>query len=439
MNTHVMPHSAPNSSALGPTPRLFDYGHVVPIMRDGLLDCYLRWAKEYRDDYVIYAGTERRVVVVRPESAREVLFNRDKFERNTHPTKNLFGAGHLRLNGSTWRERRHVFAPPFRADSLDMLVPIVQDEADRLITLWRSRLGTFKPQRDLSFSMLRILGRLIFGFDFDEHEHGGRSLHRSLITLSMDSVLRHLLPRPLVWAMNWRELRFARRFLDGLSTQILEKGQSTPFMDALREAVAEGQINRATAIDEIRTFLVAGHETSATAIAWTLATLAEHPAVMTTLAQDLDASRNAQRLSDVEKLETTARVVKEVMRLFPPVPISCSRAKQDLTLGRIEVARGTTIDVCSYVLHRLPWHWADADRFDPQRFLETPTPGTYFPFLMGPHTCLGARLAMVELPLMTARLLDAFDIRLPEGPPKLNLRLSLHPANLRIAVEPRVR
>ncbi len=101
------------------------------------------------------------------------------------------------------------------------------------------------------------------------------------------------------------------------------------------------------------------------------------------------------------------------------------------------VARGTPIDVCSYVLHRLPWHWADAERFDPQRFLETPTPGTYFPFLLGAHTCLGARLAMVELPLMTARLVDAFDIRLPEGPPKLNLRLSLHPANLKIAVKPR--
>ncbi|HRI72364.1 MAG TPA: cytochrome P450, partial [Polyangium sp.] len=408
-------------------------------MRDGLLGCYLRCAKEYRDDYVFYAGPERRVVVVRPYSARGGLFKREAFERNTHPAKNLFGEGLLRLNGSTWRDRRHLFAPPFRAESLDMLVPVVQDEANRLITLWRSRSGTFKPQRDLSFSMLRILGRLIFGFDFDEQEHGGRSLHRSLITLSMDAVLRHLLPRPLVWAMNWRELRFARRFMDGLCTQILEKGRSTPFMDALRGAVVEGQIDRATAIDEIRTFLVAGHETSATAIAWTLATLPEHPNVMTTLAQDLEASRNAQSLSDVERLETTARVVKEVMRLFPPVPISCSRATQDLTLGRIEVARGTPIDVCSYVLHRLPWHWTDAERFDPQRFLETPTPGTYFPFLLGAHTCLGARLAMVELPLMTARLVDAFDIRLPEGPPKRNLRLSLHPANLKIAVKPRAR
>lgn len=408
-------------------------------MRNGLLDCYLRWAKEYRDDYIIYAGPARRVVVVRPESAREVLFNQEKFERNTHPTKNLFGEGLLRLNGATWRDRRHLFAPPFRAESLDMLVPIVQDEANRLITLWRSRSGTFKPQRDLSFSMLRILGRLMFGFDFDEREHGGRSLHRSLIALSTDTVLRHLLPRPLVWAMNWREVRFARRFLNDLSTRILEKGWSTPFMDALRGAVVEGQINRATAIDEIRSFLVAGHETSATAIAWTIATIPEHPAVLTTLAQDLEASRNAQSLSDVEKLETTVRVVKEVMRLFPPVPISCSRATQDLTLGRLEVARGTPIDVSSYVLHRLPWHWADAERFDPQRFRETPPPGTYFPFLLGPHTCIGARLAMVELPLMTARLVDAFDIRLPEGPPKLNLRLSLHPANLRIAVEPRTR
>lgn len=125
------------------------------------------------------------------------------------------------------------------------------------------------------------------------------------------------------------------------------------------------------------------------------------------------------------------------MRLYPPVPISVSVATEDTQLGRIRVRRGTRIDVCSYVLHRLPWLWPEPGTIDPERFRATPAPGTWFPFLLGPHTCLGMRLALIELPLVAARLAGAFELTLPEGPPRPNLRLSLHPAGLTIAARAR--
>lgn len=84
-------------------------------------------------------------------------------------------------------------------------------------------------------------------------------------------------------------------------------------------------------------------------------------------------------------------------------------------LGRLDVSRGTRVDVCSYVVQRLPWLWPDPERVDPDRFLAAPAPDTWFPFLAGPHTCLGVRLAMIELPLMAARILDAFEVTPPTG------------------------
>lgn len=390
-----------------------------------------------KDDFVIHAGPVRHVVVVRPESARQVLGGDPAFERNIAPTRNLFGRGLLRLDGAPWRARRQLFAPPFRGEMLDEAVPIIQEETTRMISAWRARSAPFKPARDLSFLTLRVLGRLLFGFEFEEGRHGGRSLHAALITLATDSVLRHLLPAPLVWAMNVRAVRSARRFLDGLCAEVLARGGDTPFMSALRAARAEGELDGPTAIDELRTFLIAGHETTATALAWTLATVASDPSIAAPLRPERELAARARSSEHVAELKATLLTVKEVMRLYPPVPLSVSVANADTSLGDLPIPRGTLVDVCAYVLHRLPWLWPDPDRFDAQRFVTPPPPGTWLPFLIGPHTCIGARLAMLELPLIAARILDAFELSLPDGPPRVNLRLSLHPAGLRLAVRPR--
>lgn len=99
--------------------------------------------------------------------------------------------------------------------------------------------------------------------------------------------------------------------------------------------------------------------------------------------------------------------------------------------------RGTRIDFLSYVLHRLPSHWPDPLRFDPSRFHAKPAKGTYLPYLHGGHTCLGLRLADLEVPLVTARLAGALRFELPKGPPKANLRLSLNPGGLEVRVRRR--
>jgi cytochrome P450 len=368
---------------------------------------------------------------------RRVLSDDGDFVRNTQPTETLFGKSLLRLEGEPWRRRRTLLAPPFRREAMTEAIAIIHDEIDQLIASWRIRSEVFGPTRDLSACLLRILCRFAFGFDFDVERHGGSPLHRALAVLSADSILRLFLPRPVVWAMNGRGLGRARATLDRLANELLDKGRDTPLMRTLRTAMAERTIDRAAAIDELRTLMIAGHETSATAIAWSIALLAQHRELAEPVRAEGARAAEVREIAELAELRATNGWVKETMRLFPPVPVSVWQTTRATELGRFTLARGTRVDISSYVIHRLARQWPEPERFDPSRFSSPPPFGSYLPFLAGPHTCMGIHLAMVELPLITARLADAFEFELPEGPPRVNLRLSLHPAGLRIRTHPR--
>jgi cytochrome P450 len=404
------------------------------MLAEGPLQAYLRWAIAQRRDFVIWAGARPHVVVIEPESVREMLLG-DHIIRNIEPIEAIFGEGLLRLEGESWKQRRSLYAAAFRGEPLAELVGIVQSEVERLIGSWHDRAGqAFRPSRDLSACLLRILGRFLFGFDFDEQRHGGKPLHTALVTLASDSVMRHF--TPLLARRNRAAVAAARRWLDDLCEEILRVGRDTPFLSALRGALARGEVDRATVIDELRTFLIAGHETSATAVAWVIALLAEHGELAEPLRREAQLAPGITTVAQVGELEITARWVKETLRLYPTVPLAVSRAASDVRLGRLEVAHGTRIDMSCYVQHRLPWHWPNPERFDPDRFSRPPSFGTYLPFSMGPHTCLGQQLAMIEVPLLVSRLASQFTFELPEGPPRPNLRVSLHPAGLTIIARP---
>lgn len=435
----VFPLPAPRVlwGPVGPAPRLIDGGHLGPILRTGLLESCLRWAREIDDDFVIWAGPSPRVIVVRPESARRVLLGGHDFVRNALPTSNLFSRGLLRLEGAPWRRRRDALAPAFSPDAMRVAIEIIHDETDHLIDRWGTRSGTFRPARDLSFTMLRVLGRFSFGVDFDEERHQGKMLHRALITLSTDAVIRHLLGRAASTMIHGRAVRRALRRLDRTCAEILEVGRDTPLMTALRSMLHVGELDRRTVLVELRSLLVAGHETSATALSWAVAMLAQYPELAGPLREDGLVARAVTEPRHAQGLHAALRWVRETMRLYPPVPVSVSQSIRALTLGRVEMPARCRVDVLSFLLHRSPRLWVDPEKFRPERFLTKPRPGSYFPFLVGPHTCMGIHLAMLELPLVLSRLAASFDFELPDGPPEVNLRISLHPKNFTARVRAR--
>lgn len=418
----------------GPAASLLDLGHLRPIFQRGALEAYLGWALESQGrDFVVWAGTVPHVVLVRPQSVEAVLQRGEDFLRNVEPSQALFGLGLLRMEGKPWQRRRVLEAGAFHPGPLQQARALIAEEAERLIAHWRTRSEVFSPTRELSACMLRILGRFLFGFQLDPERHGGRALHRALVTLTQDVVQRHFLPPRLVEAWSGRRVAEALAWVESLCRELLAHGGDTPLLRALRGALQRGELSEQVVLDELRNFLIAGHETSATALSWVLALLAQHPEA----AEQVCAEVAAQGL---ERLEYTTCLVKEALRLYPPAPFSASVAMREAVLGDLLLPAGTRVDICSYVLHRLPELWPEPERFRPERFLDFDdrSTGAYFPFLLGPHRCVGAGLAMLELPLLTAMVAHSFHLELPEGPPRPNLRVSLHPAGFRLRLRPRL-
>jgi cytochrome P450 len=175
--------------------------------------------------------------------------------------------------------------------------------------------------------------------------------------------------------------------------------------------------------DEIITLMLAGHETSATGLTWTFHLLARHPEIEERLCAELAhvlGGRPAMT-ADLPRLPYLKQVVQESMRLYPPVWGIARKCTEETEFGAYRVPRNAYIAITMYVLHRHPQYWPDPERFDPERFdpkrSESRHSYCYLPFSAGPRACIGAGMAMLEIQLVLAQLLQRFRVRpLPDHP-----------------------
>jgi cytochrome P450 len=186
--------------------------------------------------------------------------------------------------------------------------------------------------------------------------------------------------------------------------------------------------------DQIVTFIVAGHETVASALTWTFALLAENPEVLRTLQAEADAvlGGNAAQFADYQRLPYARAVIDETLRLYPPAWLITRNSLGDDLLGGYEVPEGSLIIMSPWLLHRHPDVWVNPDRFDPQRFMDGDIDRSAFiPFGAGPRQCIGRDFAYVEAVLLLASLIAHFDFEYPVGsmrPPAVPL-VTMRPAH----------
>ncbi|HZW83062.1 MAG TPA: cytochrome P450, partial [Candidatus Deferrimicrobium sp.] len=173
--------------------------------------------------------------------------------------------------------------------------------------------------------------------------------------------------------------------------------------------------------DEVMTIFLAGHETCANALTWTLYLLAGHPDVQERLTEEVSAALHGQDLSyaDLERLPYTTMVFNEALRLYPPAWIMARDAIEDDVIEGWSIPAGSTVFLSPYVTHRLPAFWDDPLRFDPLRFspqLSSARPRfAYFPFGGGQRQCLGKNFALIEARLALPLMLQRFRFSLPES------------------------
>ena len=196
--------------------------------------------------------------------------------------------------------------------------------------------------------------------------------------------------------------------------------------------------------DQLLTMFIAGHDTSTALLAWSLALLASHPEAQARARAEVDVALGAQTPDYVQmrQLPYLDRVIKEALRLYPPIHLGSRIAAADIPYGEFVIPAGTRVLYSIYLAHRDPRYWPAPATFDPDRFAPERAGGrpayAYMPFGGGPRNCIGAAFAQLEARITLARLLQRYTFRAYGPPPRPRMRATLEPAQgARITVYPR--
>ena len=294
--------------------------------------------------------------------------------------------------------------------------------------------------RDVFADVTDFALRVAVGFFFGVSQSGSTAPVRRAIEVALRFVNRRT--ESLVNLPLWLPTRANRRFeeaigaLDAFVYALLSRPRAPGGTDLVStllavRAQAPGGLSERQLRDELVTFLLAGHETTANALAWTFDLLARHPEVQQRVRAEADALTGGAAVGPqhMTHLPYTTCVAREAMRLRPPAWVieRVAKADDDLAVpgGRaaVRIPAGATVWISPYVVHRRPDLWPDPDAFDPTRFATPPAHAGgfagYLPFGDGPRGCVGEALAMAELRVVVAEAVRRFDLRpAREEPPR---------------------
>jgi cytochrome P450 len=406
-------------------------GHTRDLLRRGFLAC----AEDYRaacgDVFEINVALRRLIVVCRPEHAYHILVQHAKsYDKGSgyRLMSSLLGEGLLTIpNGQAWRQNRRVCQPAFARKELQGLIPSMVYEAETLAARWKQLrdTGTTLNMSDEMLAVtMKIVGRCLFGSDVEAFCASTASSLDELYKLGIERFFNPLRPPLWVPIKTHRVFLGLARLVDDLIADFIQKRKhgrelEDDLLGRLMQAVQEpgatgcpvGALSDRQLRDECMTFFVAGHETTATAMSWTWYLLSQHPAVLDKLIKEVFAVVGDRPVTaaDLPRLAYTDAVIRESMRLYPPVWIVGRSPIHDDVLGGYTIPKGADLMVLITAIHRHPEFWPEPDRFLPERFMsDVERPAcAYMPFGVGPRICIGKEFAEQEMKILLATLVRA--------------------------------
>lgn len=365
-----------------------------------------------------------------PEGVRSVLVtNARNYGKSTLQYSALSlvtGEGLLSADTLEWKRQRPMVQPAFHRETLTSIVAHVTTAAERIIDDWSALRDGSIVDIDAAImnAALEIVGHALFGSDLSSDAD-------ALTTATLDAldvvIARARVPiAPPTWlpTPGNRKLSNSVAALDrAVNSMLNARGVREVPADMLDLLIAarddEGSALTETEIrDQVVTFIVAGHETVASALTWTFALLAENPEVMRILQAEVDAvlGGKAAQFADYQRLPFARAVIDETLRLYPPAWLITRNSLGDDVLGGYDVPEGSLIIMSPWLLHRHSDIWTNPDRFEPQRFIDGNIDrSSFIPFGAGPRQCIGRDFAYVEAVLLLASLVAHFDLEYPSG------------------------
>jgi len=383
----------------------------------------------YEEPITALRNAGRAVVwVCDPGLVEEVLVSRAAEFEKSAVEKRVFSPsmrdGVLTSEGKLWRWQRRAMAPMFRHAEILDYIPEMADAADEQIARWRhAPPGTVQQvDRDMVETTFAIIARtMLTGVLPAQADKIKRATARMLANISWEvafGILR--LPRWMPHPASFQLYNSARQ-LRGAVGDIISRRQAEGNaredllgrLLAARDPDSGEPMSHDRLVNNLLTLLEAGHETTTRALSWTLYLLARAPEWQERVRAETVSVAGTDAISaeHLPSLVFTQQVLKEAMRLYPPVPAMSRLTVKPLVLGGEELPAGSMVVIPIYCIHRHRRLWADPDRFDPMRFTperEAAYPrGQFMPFGAGPRICLGAAFAMAEATIVLATLVRA--------------------------------
>ena len=386
------------------------------------------------------------VFVSDPDLIQEVLLDKaDAFAKSVSMRRALkpaLGSAILTAEGAHWRWQRRTAAPIFRHERIADFAPAMLSAARERRRQWQSL-----PEGatiDVAHEMMRTTFDIIVdtmlsgrsGIDADRVERG--------VTEYLESTGWQLV-LALLKAPAWtpfpgkRRANIARGYLKSELRRIIGERRAAGalrrdlvglLLEARDSETGHGMDDQEV-VDNLLTFISAGHETTALALAWTFYLLSLHPGAEAKVLAEIASVTGGSDLSEahIGQLIYTRQALMEAMRLYPPAPVIGRTAVRDVKIGNEAIARGAATYVPIYAVHRHKLLWPVPDRFDPDRFesgaMASRPRFAYLPFGGGPRICIGMHFAMVEAIAILATLLPAMRLVLPLGhKPELRMRIN---------------
>lgn len=373
-----------------------------------------------------------------PESSRPILVTeREKFNWRSEkdPVTDLLRHGILVEDGKSHQYLRDLMSPLFHRRQMQRHVADMGRYTDLVLDTWQEGQEVDMLVEMRRVALLILMGTL-FGVEFqNDMERMWRPILRAIdyispgIWLVWNKAPRFGYNQPL------KELdEYLYRLIRLRRTKVGENLTAADDDDLLTRLVKTPEMTDSLIRDQLLTMLIAGHDTSTAMLSWALYLLGRHPETMTKLQAEVDSvlSDEVPAEAHMDRLPYLDQVVKETLRLYPPIHVSNRRTAEALVVNGYHLPQGTRVMYSIYLTHRDPKYWPDPAYFHPERFAldnreEKQPPFTYLPFGGGPRNCIGAAFAQVEARVVLARILQRFTLELKNQDVHVHMGATLEP------------
>lgn len=403
---------------------------VLPAIKKDPISFFVNMSNEYGDIAFCKFGRHKIYFVNHPEAIKRVLadnhynYVKSRFYKNLKP---VFGDGLPMQEGESWLRRRKLAGPAFSQSSLEQFAPIMMDQILEMLSEWEK----LYVDREQPFDIAREMFTVALKIDTATLLSADIRPQFPVIMQSITTMFRILeqriytalpIPFPVPTPANL-EFRKALNTLDNVIRNCIDEHRKGDYTDLLAMFInakdeANQSMNDRQVLGEARTALIAGHETTASALAWTFYMLAKNPEVERKLRLEIDTVLQGRlpKFSDLKQLKYCKWTMLETLRLIPSGWLFSRTPQRDDEVLGYRIPKGSSVSICPYTLHRRKEFWPNPEVFDPERFspevAQTRSPYSFLGFGAGPRACIGGGFSQVEGVLLLAATLQRYVLEL---------------------------